>query len=620
VREPLPRLVQRGAEMLARAGGGGEPSSRRLYVFSDRTTASWDADAAKAVKIPGGVEATYIDLGAEHPADLAIDKVEVKPLVAPPGAPVTVHVEVRAVGTDYDADLLCQLDGEEAAAPQHIKLGSSRGTAAFDFTLKAPTPAKPPGAPEGAYTEAHHVVVKFAAAGDAPFKDDLPHDNIRYATFLVRDDSKRQGREVLTVGDDLKAARIWDAALKAYQASHPFEGFTDKLMPSSDAAKLKAADLQRYRVVCLFQTAKPLGDDFGKALEDYVNQGGGLAIVPPLKLDGADLAQWNEAAAKHHLLPARLVRLADAPNDTHTFQHTYWQDFRANHPLTRPFYDWIRGANPDFADAQYKPFVNRYWQVAPVENESLVVASYADTAGSPALVEGRQPEGSEGEARGRVLMFTTSLDWPEIAPNVHWHNFYDGSFGLVLINEACKYLAGDTTDENPNFLCGAPVVLPLSRSAPRGVYRLDAPDPDLTESERSITVGKDDRTLEVRSASAPGQYTVYDPNRNRFAGFSLNVAPDESRLDRLPDGEIEKALGPGSVVRLEPGASLNEALGRRPQATASAPPPPAPVDLLPTLMMLTLLFLAVEGLLANRFYQRPAAASAGEPEPERSQA
>jgi len=436
----------------------------------------------------------------------------------------------------------------------------------------------------------------------------------------VRDDSKRQGRKVLTLADDPKAARIWDAALKAYLPSHPFEGFASEVRPCSDAAKLKAADLQPYRVVCLFQTAKPFGDEFWNALEEYVNQGGGLAIVPPLKLDSADLAQWNEAAEKHHLLPARLLHLADAPNDTHTYEHVYWEEFKPSHPLTRPFYDWIRGASPDFADAQYKPFVNRYWQVAPVENESLAVSNYSDPAKSPALVEGRQAEGAGGEGRGRVLMFTTSLDWPlmEDGRN-HWHNFYDGSFGLVLINEACKYLAGDTTDENPNFLCGAPVVLPLPKSAPRGVYRLDAPDPDLTESERSITVGKDDRTLEVRAASAPGQYTLFDPGRNRFAGFSLNVSPDESRLDRLPDGEIEKALGPGSVVRPEPGGSLNDALNRRTQATAAAPPPSAPVDLLPALMMLTLLFLTVEGLLANRFYQRPAAA-VSEPEGEQTPA
>ena len=78
------------------------------------------------------------------------------------------------------------------------------------------------------------------------------------------------------------------------------------------------------------------------------------------------------------------------------------------------------------------------------------------------------------------------------------------------------------------------MVLPLPDSAPRGVYRLDAPDQDLTESERSLTAGKDDHSLEVRAASAPGQYTLYDPGHNRFAAFSMNISPKEADLDRLP--------------------------------------------------------------------------------------
>src|SRR4029077_18672699 len=103
-----------------------------------------------------------------------------------------------------------------------------------------------------------------------------------------------------------------------------------------------------------------------------------------------------------------------------------------------------------------------------------------------------------------VLLFTTTLAMRDIGNFRRQHNFYDSSFGVALINESCKYLAGDSAVEDPNFLCGVPVVLPLPASAPRGVYGLDAPDPDLTESERSITVGKDDKRLEVRAASAPG--------------------------------------------------------------------------------------------------------------------
>ncbi len=614
VRAPLARQIERGAEMLAKAGESGEPSSRCLYVFSDRTTTSWDADAAKRIHIPDGVQTAYIDLGVEKPVDLGIDKIEVRPTVVPPGGEVNVHVEVRAVGGDFDANLLCQLDGAGSLETRPVKLSAeSRAPAGFDFKLKAPALVHPPGA-EGVATEAHQIVVKFSAADDRPFQDALPHDNIRYATFFVRDDSKRPGRRVLAIPDNPKDALYWDAALKAFLSYHPFEGFASEVRSAADAAKFGRKELEPYRVVCLYQNAKPFPDDFCKALEEYVNDGGGLAIVPPAApLSPDDLKRWNDALDSHHLLPAPLRDLTSTPDG----KPLYWDEFKDDHPLTRPFFDWKRGTNPDFANEELKPFVRRYWEVEPVEGKSLVISTYV--GGSPALVELKRGEGDKEEKRGRVLLFTTRLNRPDPkdASDRDWNNFYtDSSFGLVLINEACKYLAGDSSMENPNFICGDPVVLPLPASAPRGVYRLNTPDPDLTESERSITVAAGDKMLEVRAASAPGSYTVFDPNRSLYTAFSLNVSPDEARLDRLPAEAIEKALGPGSVLAAGPG--LSAALRDRARTATTAEPPPAPVDLLPLLMMLTLLFLTFEGLLANRFYERPSPSAAAEPRGEQA--
>ena len=42
VRAPVARQIEKAADLLAKAGQAGEPSSRMLYVFSDRAAASWD--------------------------------------------------------------------------------------------------------------------------------------------------------------------------------------------------------------------------------------------------------------------------------------------------------------------------------------------------------------------------------------------------------------------------------------------------------------------------------------------------------------------------------------------------------------------------------------------------
>ena len=249
VQTPLVRQIGRAADLLAKAAEGGEPASRALYVFSDRTATSWDADEAKRLKVPEGVDVAYIDLGVDEPRDLAIDSVDVKPRVVDAGGEVTVHAEVRAVGADFDANLLCQLDNEASPASQHVKLsGASKTPVGFDFKLKAPTPVRPPGTPEGVYEEPHQIVVKFATPDDRPFKDDLPHDNIRYATFLVRDDPKRQGRQVLTLADAPESARFWKAALQAYQVYHPDGGFRCDVRPAGrrgEARRQGAAAVSR---------------------------------------------------------------------------------------------------------------------------------------------------------------------------------------------------------------------------------------------------------------------------------------------------------------------------------------------------------------------------------------
>ena len=78
----------------------------------------------------------------------------------------------------------------------------------------------------------------------------------------MRDDPKRQGRQVLTLADPPASARFWKVALQAYREYHPDGGFHCDVRPLADAAKLGAKELRPYRVVCLFQPAKPLPGDF----------------------------------------------------------------------------------------------------------------------------------------------------------------------------------------------------------------------------------------------------------------------------------------------------------------------------------------------------------------------
>jgi hypothetical protein len=82
--------------------------------------------------------------------------------------------------------------------------------------------------------------------------------------------------------------------------------------------------------------------------------------------------------------------------------------------------------------------------------------------------------------------------------------------------------------------------------------------------------------------------------------FSVNVSPEECLLlPRLGTDAIEEVFGPDSIVQVGQSRRLKDALeGQFRQ----------PVELFPWLMILLLFALAVENLLANKFYrQRPMA-------------
>jgi hypothetical protein len=192
------------------------------------------------------------------------------------------------------------------------------------------------------------------------------------------------------------------------------------------------------------------------------------------------------------------------------------------------------------------------------------------------------------------------LDGEKFDGKRDWHNYWkDSSFGLVLVNLLCSYLAGDVNAQELNFPCGQPVAVPLpAGTMPGTLFKLDGPDPDLAVSERDVQVSKaatDAGAQPLPQAVAPGNWRLLDRQDQRVAAFSLNVRPDESQLEQVPKEDIEAVLGRDSVLRPGPHVKLADTL----RGSSSRP-----IDLLPLLMMLVLLVLTFEGALANRFYRR----------------
>lgn len=555
--------IDRTLRYLEKEEAGEEGPPRLLYIFSDRTRASWDATGLRP-KVPPGVTVFVVDVGVDQPRDLGIERVEVTPPVVAPGARFEVRVQVRGTPGGHENELSCVLDGEERPPdrrPVQLDKGLTSDVLIFERTAPTPPANSPADVP-------YQVTVRLGT------RDAMPFNNARHATFHVR-----AGRKLLTLvdRDDEPRTRIWNAAHAATRS------FAVDVRTFDEANKLNAKELAGYGVIALFEVAT-VPEGWWKRLAAHVRAGNGLAIVPGGEEVRDGLDSFNKQGLDAELLPAPLEKLVRAPAK----KPVHWERFSGAHPLMAPFVKWSRAVDPDFARDDLRPYVRRYWQLGKPAKGALIISSYNDPQRSPALAE-------RLVSKGRVVLFTTPLDlrYVDVERRAQWNNYWtDSSFGLVLIDRVCRYLGGEVTVPIVNFTCGqvAQLTLPIPPEPP-----LTIAGPGLTGAERNVKPPGEAGLVALPQAVAPGSYQLHDGSGQALAGFSLDIAPREGDLERVPVAELEEALGAGAVLQVGRSISLSDAL-------SEARPPP--IELLPYLMMLLLVVLTLEGLLANRFYRR----------------
>ena len=165
-----------------------------------------------------------------------------------------------------------------------------------------------------------------------------------------------------------------------------------------------------------------------------------------------------------------------------------------------------------------------------------------------------------------------------------------------------QYLAG-AGDAQLNYVAGQTVVLRLTPEEQVSSYVLQMP---------SST--SDSRTSAVRQTLAPGQQDVTVAATDSLGnyrlraggkdgrldrGFSVNLPPEISRLERAVPAEIVESLGSNRtrIARTQEEIELRVGLGRVGR------------ELFPALIIAVAVVLAAEQLLANRFYGSAGAAS-----------
>jgi hypothetical protein len=565
---PVTSQLGQAYELLAKLGqeegNADEALQPVLCIFSDRTPASWDASQLANLRklserITPAVHSLFVDVGAERPVDLAISNLELPRQVINGNGRIIIRATVQTTGDSCDTEVVCRLDGKESGDRKPVKLEAGKSEViAFEWR----------DLPQGW----HQAEVAFKAADQS-----LPFDNVRYATFQVGGP-----RRVLTIADPQRyAARwrnadLWKLALEVPSAAGAFQ--CDVKTPAELAKASPDALRAQYQAIALLDVARPEPDLWQK-LQRYVNEGGGLAVIP-----GGDemrLAAYNEATARQ-VLPGEFLGPVRSPKEAGADWD--WDGNNYQHAFMKPFREWRQDGSVDFF--RLPRGAARYWDVKPDRDNATVIVRYADREHRPALLERTFDRRA---VRGHVLMLTTTMDGRK-----SWNNYPEQltSFYRVLAQLVAGYLTGDADDANFNYTSGQPIPVPLAPASRTPTYTLVGPD--VSGADAVVQRADEQTELLLSQPVKPGNYTLYDAQGKRAACFSLNVPPDECQLSRLPVDRIEELLGPGTVLPLDRKIGLHEALqGHWDQ----------PLELLPWLLIGLLLLLAGESFMANRFYR-----------------
>jgi hypothetical protein len=548
--QPLTRVVEEALRLL----GQSDLPRKELYVFTDLARSAWPGDSAgrlhKQLAGMPGVRVYLIDVGVEEPANFALGELRLSSQVLSHRGSLEVQTELSHAGRPGERTVelyLLDNQGREQKRSQEsyaLGPGESRGVGFRLGSLGIGT---------------HQGFVRLVG------QDGLAADDARFFTVEVK-----------------PAWRILVAAPKPAGRYALF--FTQALAPTVlrkrgeapfvcdvvDLAELARRPLYQYAAVCLLDPT-PLEPAVWKKLGEWAAEGHGVVVF--LGRNATPVETLNAPAAQG-LLPGKLLRQVRAPEGDVCLAPRDYQ-----HPILSAF-GRHAGAIPWDASPVF-----RYWELGPLAKGVAVVLPFTDHR--PALLE-RPVED------GRVLTMTTPVsDDPHDAP---W-NLLPVSLQadqawpfVILVNQMMSYAVG-SSDQRLNYFAGETAVIHLQARDQHDIYQVFAPG-DLTfPASADLKRGM----LMVSSTDRVGNYRVRAGGllSGVDRGFSVNLAPEETQLDRITDEELREVLGPVDYAKARTTDQIERdvSTGR------------VGWELFPALILLAAAALALEHATANRFYR-----------------
>lgn len=546
--QPLTDVLSEAVRLVSES----ELARREVYVFTDRTRASWPAERAEHLrsqlaKAPD-VGVFLIDVGVEKPTNSSLGELKLSAEILTNRSPLKIDTELFHAGPgatrSVEVYLLDAQRKPQKRGEQTVTLGEDQSQA-VEFQL-------------GALDEgAHQGYVQIVG------QDGLACDDRRFFSVEVKPAWK-----VLLVAP--QPADRYAVFLAEALAPAAFRRTGQARYDCDIVAQEKLANkpLDGYSAVCLLDP-KPMDAAAWRKLGDFVAGGGGVAIF--LGRNAQPVATFNQPAALD-LLPGRLLRQVRRPDGVFLAPSDFQQ------PVLKALGDYA-GSIPWDAFPVY-----RYWQLDKLAAGVHVIAPLTDDG--PAILE--RPLG-----KGRVVTMTTPVsDRPD---REAWNLLPVGDAWpfMILVNEMASYLVG-STGQQLNYYAGQTAVLHLDPNKEFQSYVLTLLGASNAVDVR-LTPDLKQHTLVVTSTEREGNYRIQAGGSAAGVdrGFSVNLSREQTDLDRLDEPQLKAIFGP-APYRLA--RDSNQLEGNVTEGRVGR-------DLYPIVILLVALALGLEQILANRFYK-----------------
>jgi hypothetical protein len=405
----------------------------------------------------------------------------------------------------------------------------------------------------------HHGVVELV-------DDDLLEiDNIRYFTVVVE-----PPRRILVVCEHPAEREVLTAIFNPYGSDDPRREYEIDFALMS---RLREYNLGDYATVAIFNPPLPAAAQ-RNALDAWVRGGGRLWLTlgPALDADQpGESIDWPLVGN-----PQRIWRVPEPG--------TFAEVTRPGHPSLAALAA-VPGGVPWNAFRVY-----HYWQL-DADSEFVELLGYAGTDHA-ALAD--QQLGA-----GRVMVLTTPL--PAVVPPAdRWNDLLSTTLSgawpvyFILAQQIVEDLSGGFKADL-NVGVGQPVALPVAGQAGER-YQLFAP------GEPPVPIDVADSVVVPGIPLRAGNYWLRAA-ANQQAGFSANLTPPATAMERLPEADLDRFLGADMYQLVRDRDDIQLAEG---QASTSRP-------LYPIVMLVVAALFMLEQILANRFYPRSAAAIGDSP-------